>query len=100
MLACCRAAIGFVYERFWASETEIERGERWDVVGAGAGGGVEEIVDRLVGCAYGLGDISAKSRRPDAETGAGGGAEALFGGEGLRRTTPARAARLPGSTAP
>ena len=70
-----------MYERFWASETEIDAASA-GTLSRGAGGGVEEIVDRLVGCAYGLGDVSAKSddQMPRREP---KGAEALFGGKCL-----------------
>ena len=81
--ACSRAATGSTHEQDVRGDAEEERGHAGEVVGAGAAGALEEVDDRLVECARGLGDVGPKCRRPDVEMGAGNGAEALFGGEGL-----------------
>ena len=61
---------------------EEERGDAREVLGLGAAGALDEVGDHLVECETPSGP-GPNCRRHDFEVGAGDGAEALFGGEGL-----------------
>ncbi len=74
---------------------EEERGDAREVLGLGAAGALDEVGDHLVECETPSGP-GPNCRRHDFEVGAGDGAEALFGGEGLVAKLRREPPRLPG----